>query len=639
MSVAVVVETPLPRAPMVVVLFVQLSEAFHMTVLLPFVAFMVADFEGIPEEMVGLYSGLVAASFALGQVGSSFVWGRLADRVGARPCVLFSVGATAACMFAFGFSQSVPMAVALRIATGVFNGNLSVVKSYLGRVTDSSNSAHAMALLSGAWAIGSILAPMIGGFLSEPADKYPDAFPRDGLFGQFPYLLPCLFAGAVSVCGFVVIWFIMKEADEVIADMAAKHVPVAEEDGALPREAWHKRARGSLASLASLLSHTHLAARPAERYSQVGNDEAHGEGEHARLAEDEEEALEAGAVEDSFINDVSTTTLNDADDRTPSTSPSSPPTPSVRQRAPFPMLGSSGILIKSSSSQIGLDPPPESYVPHSMRLVWYCTMMYGLIALFYIWIDEIFPLYCRESVDNQGLGFTSSEIGIALGVLGGVSIVYNLAFFKAISKRVGLMRLFRISVLLSVPMCIIYPITHYVYTGLGGTMLWVVLIANVCLRGIIGLNSFTPVMVFVNNSVPREKLGLANGIGQTWASSVRAFGPAMGGLMWSFTGSAQFPFHSFIVWLFVAVLGAVIFALSFFYPNSIERQFVKVPLPPGECSRGDNAGAIELGKMGDSHDEDVVALTAAGALGSDDDDDGRLDADDLDDQPVLRFGR
>lgn len=62
---------------------------------------------------------------------------------------------------------------------------------------------------------------------------------------------------------------------------------------------------------------------------------------------------------------------------------------------------------------------------------------------------------------------------------------------------------------------------------------------------------FTSVMVFVNNSVPREKMGMANGIGQTWASGVRSFGPALGGLLWSVTSNAWFPLHNYIVWIIV----------------------------------------------------------------------------------------
>ncbi|KAJ4832683.1 hypothetical protein Tsubulata_039568, partial [Turnera subulata] len=57
--------------------------------------------------------------------------------------------------------------------------------------------------VSTAWGIGLIIGPALGGFLAQPAEKYPNLFPKDSLFGRFPYFLPCcaisLFALAVTI--------------------------------------------------------------------------------------------------------------------------------------------------------------------------------------------------------------------------------------------------------------------------------------------------------------------------------------------------------------------------------------------------------------------------------------------------------
>lgn len=39
---------------------------------------------------------------------------------------------------------------------------------------------------------------MIGGILAQPAEKYPNMFSQNGIFGQYPYFLPCL-VGAMLV--------------------------------------------------------------------------------------------------------------------------------------------------------------------------------------------------------------------------------------------------------------------------------------------------------------------------------------------------------------------------------------------------------------------------------------------------------
>ena len=43
---------------------------------------------------------------------------------------------------------------------GVLNGNVGVVKSFLGEITDESNTGFAFSLLMGGWGLGVIIAPI-----------------------------------------------------------------------------------------------------------------------------------------------------------------------------------------------------------------------------------------------------------------------------------------------------------------------------------------------------------------------------------------------------------------------------------------------------------------------------------------------
>ena len=81
-------QTPLPKAAMAVVFLIQISEALGGFALFPFVVFMLRDL-GVSERNLGFYSGLLGASFFIGQVFSSYHWGRLADRYGCRACLVF----------------------------------------------------------------------------------------------------------------------------------------------------------------------------------------------------------------------------------------------------------------------------------------------------------------------------------------------------------------------------------------------------------------------------------------------------------------------------------------------------------------------------------------------------------------------
>lgn len=47
--------------------------------------------------------------------------------------------------------------------------------------------------------------------------------------------------------------------------------------------------------------------------------------------------------------------------------------------------------------------------------------------------------------------------------------------------------------------------------------------------------AFTSIMVLINNSAGNGKLGYVNGISQTVACAVRGVGPAIGGIIWSWS--------------------------------------------------------------------------------------------------------
>lgn len=52
---------------------------------------------------------------------------------------------------------------------------------------------------------------MIGGFLSNPADKYPALFGASTFFQTYPYFLPCAVGALISLTGFITGYFYLEE--------------------------------------------------------------------------------------------------------------------------------------------------------------------------------------------------------------------------------------------------------------------------------------------------------------------------------------------------------------------------------------------------------------------------------------------
>src|SRR5580765_838852 len=95
------------------------------------------------------------------------IWGRLSDRIGRRPVLLWSVAASAVGQILLGFSWSLPPLFLARIWSGAATGNIAVAQAYIADVTTPENRARGMGLIGVAFGLGFIFGPFIGGELSR----------------------------------------------------------------------------------------------------------------------------------------------------------------------------------------------------------------------------------------------------------------------------------------------------------------------------------------------------------------------------------------------------------------------------------------------------------------------------------------
>jgi hypothetical protein len=87
--------------------------------------------------------------------------------------------------------------------------------------------------------MGTILGPMIGGLLSEPAENFPATFSKNGLFGRFPFLLPNLVCAAFLFLSVVFAYFFLVEthpgmqpwSDQDVVDNISAATPLCPASG------------------------------------------------------------------------------------------------------------------------------------------------------------------------------------------------------------------------------------------------------------------------------------------------------------------------------------------------------------------------------------------------------------------------
>ncbi|XP_071932114.1 protein ZINC INDUCED FACILITATOR 1-like isoform X3 [Coffea arabica] len=181
---------------------IVLSAALPIASLYPFLYFMIRDFHiAKREEDINFYAGYVGASYMLGRTLTSIFWGVVADRYGRKPVIFTGVIAVFVFNTLFGLSLNFWMAIGTRFLLGALNGLLGPMKAYASEIFHHKYQAVALSSISASWAIGLITGPALGGFLAQPAEKYPATFSPNSIFGRFPYFLPCLCISLFALIG------------------------------------------------------------------------------------------------------------------------------------------------------------------------------------------------------------------------------------------------------------------------------------------------------------------------------------------------------------------------------------------------------------------------------------------------------
>jgi MFS family permease len=119
------------------------------------------------------------------------IWGRLSDRIGRRPVLLWSIAATSVGMALLGAAPTLPLMIAARMFSGIATANIAVAQAYVADVTTPEHRARGMGIIGIAFGLGFILGPFIGGELS----RFP-VFGREGT-------LPSLVAAGLAAVNFL----------------------------------------------------------------------------------------------------------------------------------------------------------------------------------------------------------------------------------------------------------------------------------------------------------------------------------------------------------------------------------------------------------------------------------------------------
>jgi len=193
-------------------MLLQLAEPITSLCISPFINRLVSELDiiGGDERKVGYYAGMIQSCFFATEAIFVLQWSMLSDRIGRKPVFLIGLSGLCISMIFFGLSRTFWTLILSRCLNGFLNGNVGVMKSMMGEITDSTNMAQAFSLLPIVWCVGSTLAPFMGGMLARPHDHWPNLFSHP-FWTTYPYFLPCAASATFSALVFVNTALFLKE--------------------------------------------------------------------------------------------------------------------------------------------------------------------------------------------------------------------------------------------------------------------------------------------------------------------------------------------------------------------------------------------------------------------------------------------
>ncbi|KAK0551528.1 hypothetical protein OC846_003243 [Tilletia horrida] len=515
--------TPLPVVQLAVICLMRLTEPVSYTVLFPFINNQLhRNLPDVPKEKLGYYAGIVESCFAFVQFLTIFQWGRLSDKVGRKPILITGLTGTAISISAFGLSRSLGGMVLARCIAGALNGNIGVLKSTLAELTDESNQARAFSLIPLCYAVGSIFGPVMGAWLSDPAETLPSFFDTP-FWRENPYFLPCAAAGSLNLLAAIFGFFFLQEtlSSKVAARQArdaaaaaAAAAPTESEQGVKTPPLAHRLSEGDLHE-----------ARAIRRESSRRSIHTYGSIEHSTNTNG---SIAATQHAPAVIENVEP----------------EPPKPTM-----LSLLTKDRFRVLSSQ------------------------MLLNYLNISYI---ALLPLWCYEPPKLGGAGFNKADIGNLLAINGVFTILTQLLLFPPMERKLGGPRNVIQRVLLLLPcVYLLFPLANLAARTGGKSWTWLVLFLILPFKTVSNTAAASATLLVINSAPHPGALGTLNGLSQTLASLSRAFGPLVSTSLFAFSISHRHILGGNLVWLVMGSLSFLCWALTLRIPVAYNRRNMK----------------------------------------------------------------
>ena len=156
------------KSPLSPIFLIVAVDVLGLTIVLPLLPFYAEKYGATP-----LTVGLLVTVYALCQLISGPILGKMSDTMGRRPLLLVSQVGTFIGFLVLAFSNTLWLVFVSRIIDGVTAGNLSLAQAYISDVSKPEDRAKSFGIIGIAFGLGFLVGPAISGFLAHFGYSYP----------------------------------------------------------------------------------------------------------------------------------------------------------------------------------------------------------------------------------------------------------------------------------------------------------------------------------------------------------------------------------------------------------------------------------------------------------------------------------
>jgi DHA1 family tetracycline resistance protein-like MFS transporter len=204
------------RSPLLIAFVTIFLDLLGFGMIIPIQPFLAKSFGADPYLITWL-----GGSYSLMQFLFASFWGRLSDRFGRRPIILWSVFISVVGHFIFSQADSLAVLFFSRMLAGFGNANIGTAQAVIADVTTEKDRAKGMALMGVAFGLGFVLGPAMAGILAS----------------KFSVATPSLVASGLALLNLVFAFAFLPETRDPKTVNASKrsHFSVSEFKRALSR--------------------------------------------------------------------------------------------------------------------------------------------------------------------------------------------------------------------------------------------------------------------------------------------------------------------------------------------------------------------------------------------------------------------